>query len=191
MIFFLLFKLEREINRVLRTRLVPIPAGCLVTIVLCLVGALPFFSTGQAQTPTSSVTRQTGADNEYQTGAILLDAIIGRICALAYQAFALARLRLDADLRSHPSTMQRQPHQRRHSSLPPAVIVDIDETVLGNSRFQAELVLRGLTYTPESWKAGCERAQAGAVPSVIGFLDYAATRGVRVFHITTTKTVSA
>ena len=66
----------------------------------------------------------------------------------------------------------------------PAIIVDADETVLDNSRFQAELVLRGLAYTPESWTAWCERAEAGAVPGAVDFLNYATTRGVRVFYIT-------
>jgi 5'-nucleotidase (lipoprotein e(P4) family) len=122
--------------------------------------------------------------NEYQTGAILWTQSSAEYRALAYQAFALARLRLDADLRSHSRAVQRRPRQTRDSSLPPALVVDIDETVLDNSRFQAELVLRGQTYTSESWTAWCERAQAGAVPGAVDFLNYATTRGVRVFYIT-------
>jgi 5'-nucleotidase (lipoprotein e(P4) family) len=168
----------------LRSRIFPMPAKFLVTIVLCLAGAFSFLSTGQAQTPPSSMAKQTGADNEYQTGGILWTQSSAEYRALAYQAFALARLRLDADLRSHSRAVQRRPRQTRHSSLPPAVVVDIDETILDNSRFQAELVLRGLTYTPESWTAWCERAEAGAVPGAVDFLNYAMTCGVRVFYIT-------
>lgn len=63
-----------------------------------------------------------------------------------------------------------------------AVIVDADETA-GQS-FQAELVLRGLSYDPQAWRAWCKLVEAGAVPGAIDFLTYAARRGVKVFYIT-------
>lgn len=167
-----------------RIRIFPQALKSLGATVLYVVVALPCLSMVQAQTPPSSMARQTGADNEYQTGAILWTQSSAEYRALAYQTFALARLRLEADLRSHPSSAQRRSRQSPHSSLPSAVVVDIDETVLDNSRYQAELVLRGLPYTPESWTAWCERAEAGAVPGSVDFLNYATTRGVRVFYIT-------
>jgi 5'-nucleotidase (lipoprotein e(P4) family) len=46
------------------------------------------------------------------------------------------------------------------------------------------LVLRGLPYDPQAWRAWCERAEAGAVPGAVDFLTYAARRGVKVFYIT-------
>ena len=143
----------------------------------------------QGQTPSASVGRQTGADNEYQVGAILWTQSSAEYRALAYQSFVLARLRLDADLRGRFGTTQRRSRKTRTSSLPPAIIVDADETVLDNSRFQAELVLRGLAYTSESWTAWCERAEAGAVPGAVDFLNYAATHGVKVFYITNRRLV--
>src|SRR6266545_4903531 len=133
----------------------------IVNIVLCTV----LFSSAPlaiAQT-TSSVTEQC-PNSEYLTGAVLWTQSSAEYRALAYQTFSLARSRLDADLRSHPSIGLRRSRQTRGSSLPPAVVVDVDETVLDNSRYQAELVLRGLAYKPESWTAWCERAEAGAVP---------------------------
>jgi 5'-nucleotidase (lipoprotein e(P4) family) len=142
---------------------------------------LPCLWLAQAQTPASPTGKQSSVDNEYQTYAILWTQSSAEYRALAYQTFALARLRLDAALRRHPSMAQRR---QRGSSLPPAVVVDVDETVLDNSRFQAELVLRDLPYTAESWTAWCERAEAGAVPGAVDFLNYAASRGARVFYIT-------
>jgi len=120
-----------------------------------------------AQTPS----RQSSTDNEYQVGAILWTQSSAEYRALAYQTFVLARLRLDQAL-------------ARRATKPPAVIVDADETVLDNSRFQAELILRNVGYTPQAWTAWCERAEAGAVPGAVEFLNYAARRGVRVFYIT-------
>jgi 5'-nucleotidase (lipoprotein e(P4) family) len=116
------------------------------------------------------------ADVDYQTGAILWTQSAAEYRALAYQAFNLARLRLDQNLRER---------RAGHSLLRrPAVVVDVDETVLDNSRYQAELVLRGLAFDPETWRAWCERAEAGAVPGAVAFLNYAARRGVSVFYIT-------
>ena len=124
------------------------------------------------------MSRQNGTDNEYQVGAILWTQSSAEYRALAYQAFSLARLRLDQELASRGSV------RAVRSAKAPAVVVDVDETVLDNSRFQAELVLRGAAYTPEAWKEWCDRAEAGAVPGAVEFLNYAYRRGVHVFYIT-------
>lgn len=141
-----------------------------VSGVAVLFTALLFLSQvlSTAQAPASS---QTAADYEYQTGAILWTQSSAEYRALAYQTFALARLRLDESLRGN---------SRRRT----AVIVDADETVLDNSRFQAELVLRGLPYDAQAWRAWCQRAEAGAVPGAVDFLTYAARRRVTIFYIT-------
>ena len=132
-----------------------------------------------AQTQTSSTARENVADNEYQTGAILWTQSSAEYRALAYQAFSLARFRLDQVLQN-----QKKSRTGRRASKPLAVVVDVDETVLDNSRYQAELVLRGVAFSTETWKAWCDRAEAGAVPGAVDFLNYAAHRGVRVFYIT-------
>jgi 5'-nucleotidase (lipoprotein e(P4) family) len=125
------------------------------------------------------MSRSSGADNEYQTGAILWTQTSAEYRALTYQAFSLAKLRLDEDLRNH-----KRVRSSVRSAKPAAVVVDVDETVMDNSRYQAELVLRGIPYTSESWVAWCERAEAGAVPGAVEFLNYAYRRGVAVFYIT-------
>ena len=128
-----------------------------------------------AQTPGPSMSRQTGPDLEYQVGAILWTQTSAEYRALAYQAFDLAKLRLD-------QTLAKQKNVR--AAKPMAIVVDVDETVLDNSRFQAELILRGVGYTPQAWQAWCDRAEAGAVPGAAEFLNYAFSKGVRVFYIT-------
>lgn len=125
-----------------------------------------------AQTPTAA---KSTADNEYQTAAVLWTQSSAEYRALALQSFTLARLRVDQDLAQHRS---------RRRMKPPAIIVDADETVLDNSRFQAELILRGVDYTSPAWHEWCDRAEAGAVPGAVEFLNYAFRRGVRVFYIT-------
>jgi 5'-nucleotidase (lipoprotein e(P4) family) len=147
-------------------------------LVVVMASAGVLFSSSQcaiAQTASSAVA-QGAADNEYQTGAVLWTQSSAEYRALAYQTFLLARLRLNQALQ-----FQRT---KRGGASRAAVIVDADETVLDNSRFQAELILRGLPYEPAGWRAWCDRAEAGAVPGSVDFLKYAARRGVRVFYIT-------
>ena len=129
-----------------------------------------------AQTPAASRGPQSGVDNEYQVGAVLWTQSSAEYRALALQTFSLARLRVDQDLARNRA--------RVRGRKPPAIIVDADETVLDNSRFQAELILRGVAYTPDAWQAWCTRAEAGAVPGAVEFLNYAFRRGVHVFYIT-------
>jgi len=113
------------------------------------------------------------ANNDYQTGAVLWQQSKSEVSALQYQAFHLARLVFDRDLRLH-----------RRSGKPRAVVVDVDETVLDNSPFQAELILSHRGYSAEGWTDWCNRARATAIPGSVEFLKYAAARGARVFYVT-------
>lgn len=67
---------------------------------------------------------------------------------------------------------------------PPAVILDIDETVLDNSAFNARNVVDRLPYELERWNAWCHEARAVAVPGSLEFLKTARSLGVAVFFIT-------
>ncbi len=70
---------------------------------------------------------------------------------------------------------------------PPAIIVDIDETVLDNSPYQARLILAGADYDEESWDAWVEERRAAPVPGALAFLSKAAARGVTIFYVTNRK----
>jgi 5'-nucleotidase (lipoprotein e(P4) family) len=67
--------------------------------------------------------------------------------------------------------------------LPPAVVLDIDETVLDNSPFQARLIRRGGSYSEADWIAWCNEQQARALPGVVAFTRFAAQHGVAVIYI--------
>jgi 5'-nucleotidase (lipoprotein e(P4) family) len=138
--------------------------------------ALTFSSATLAQTATPAAQQQ--ADNEYQAGAILWTQTSGEARALAYQAFTLARMMLDQDLR-----LKRRTGQRR------AVVVDVDETVLDNSRYQATLLKNRQLYDSNTWTDWVKLEQAEAIPGAVEFLRYAASRGVRVFYVTNRKGV--
>lgn len=66
----------------------------------------------------------------------------------------------------------------------PAVIVDVDETVLDNSEYQAENLLRRREFDPKSWDAWVRRAAAPALPGAVAFARAVAARGVTLFYVT-------
>jgi len=102
-------------------------------------------------------------------------------------AYRLAEVMLDRGLQDSTWTASlEQSEQGSHAyrELPPAVVLDVDETVLDNSAYQARLVLDNRTYGTDSWKAWCREAQAGPVPGALAFTEAAAARGVQVIYLT-------
>lgn len=65
----------------------------------------------------------------------------------------------------------------------PAVILDIDETVLDNSPYEARLVEDADTYSSRTWAEWVRERKAGLLPGVKGFLNRANALGVEVFYI--------
>ena len=91
--------------------------------------------------------------------------------ALCFQAYNLAAMKLDQYL-------------LQQTGKPPAIITDIDETVLDNSPYDIMQTLQGKDYEPASWKEWTSRGEADTVPGAPSFLRYAASRGVRIYYIT-------
>lgn len=69
------------------------------------------------------------------------------------------------------------------ATLKPAVVVDVDETVLDNSPYQARLVRDGTSYNEASWAAWVDEQQAQAVPGAVAFAQLAAAKGVTMVYI--------
>src|SRR4030042_1775470 len=69
--------------------------------------------------------------------------------------------------------------QRGLGNLPEktAVIVDIDETILDNSPFQAQLVLDGKPFDAAAWRQWVLRGEADGIPGALEFIRYAEGRG--------------
>ena len=66
---------------------------------------------------------------------------------------------------------------------PPAIIIDIDETVLDNSPFQSRTILSGLSY-PNGWSEWVNESKANAVEGVYDFLHYANDKEVEIYYLT-------
>lgn len=100
------------------------------------------------------------------------------------EIYKLARDRLDAALRDPGWTAATEQIGGDFADLPPAIILDVDETVLDNSRYQAELLLRRESFTPASWIEWMNKSASQLVPGAKEFLDYAKSRGVAIYYVT-------
>jgi 5'-nucleotidase (lipoprotein e(P4) family) len=90
--------------------------------------------------------------------------------ALCFQAYNLARLRLNEQLAI--------------GAKPKAIITDIDETVLDNSPYAVHQALLGRDYDQDSWYEWTAKAEADTVAGAPSFLKYASSKGVTIFYIT-------
>ncbi|MBX3243397.1 MAG: 5'-nucleotidase, lipoprotein e(P4) family [Acidobacteria bacterium] len=119
------------------------------------------------------------ANLDYQVAAVLYTQKAAEYRALCLQAFNIARLRLDADM--DKKNVKKLPKNLR--KMPRAIIVDIDETVLDNSPSQAASILNGRPFNPTDWHAWGEMRSAKPVPGAAEFLNYAVSKGVKIFYI--------
>lgn len=103
--------------------------------------------------------------------------------ALAIQAYATATRALSRGLADSAWTAALE-QTADFEDLPPAVIVDVDETVLDNGDYQGRLLEDGTRFAADTWAAWVAEQSADAVPGAIRFARAAAREGVTVFYVT-------
>jgi 5'-nucleotidase (lipoprotein e(P4) family) len=103
--------------------------------------------------------------------------------ASALTAFALARIRLDQALADPRWTAAPREQTSAYETLPPAIILDIDETILDNSGYQAWMTLQGTSFDPKTWNAYVNTVTSLTIPGALEFAKYAESRGVKIFYV--------
>ena len=104
--------------------------------------------------------------------------------ATAWQAYAAAGESLLRALTDPSWTAAVEQEGSDFADLPPAVVLDVDETVLDNSPFQARMILDGGTFDPQAWTVWVDEAAAPPVPGAREFLRLADSLGVAAFYVT-------
>lgn len=154
---------------------------------------LPLFLLVAACTSTAPVpapspaTAAAAADNchePYATiNATLWMQTSAEYVAITREVYETAGRTLDAALADRAWTAAvEQTHA--DASMPPAIILDIDETILDTSGHQALQIRNNEVYTEAGWHEWAMHDQSRAIDAARDFLLDAQKRGVNIFYVT-------
>ena len=90
--------------------------------------------------------------------------------ALSYQAYNLAKFKLDEKLNLE--------FNKR-----PAIVIDLDETVLNNLPYNEMLIDSSEVFTQESWSKWVNKKIATKVPGSLEFINYAKSKNVKIVYL--------
>lgn len=145
----------------------------LVSKVLLGLASVLVFSSVSAADMTNSVTGDVRKE-AYVNGVVY--QLSAEVKGLQKQAYELATIRLNEVL-SHRSDYKK----------PIAIISDIDQTIMDDTNYQAEMLMKDGKWDNGPWngyyKAIATEANV-ALPGAVDFFNYAKSKGVEVFYIT-------
>ncbi len=138
-----------------------------------LLNLLLLFVIVSCQNNTNVTNSQTQADttNEHLLMSTVWYQKSAEMRAIYYQSYNLAKMIIDERI----TTLDK--NQKK------AVILDIDETVLDNSPFEAKCIETDKSYSKKTWNEWTQLSQAMALPGAVDFTNYAKNKGVDVFYI--------
>ncbi|MDP4083997.1 MAG: 5'-nucleotidase, lipoprotein e(P4) family [Bacillota bacterium] len=107
---------------------------------------------------------------EQNTMSVLWFQKSGEAKALYYQGYNIGKMRLDEILKS------------KKYGLKPAIVLDIDETIVDNSPYLAWNVQTRKKFDV-NWNQWVQKAESRALPGALAFLKYADSKGVAIYYI--------
>lgn len=133
--------------------------------------------------PAAPVVAKPGPEDDPRLLATLYMQQAEELRRLSKQAYALAAIRLPAALKQPGSSALEQTDGGKGK--PPAVIFDVDETVLDNSPHQARAILSGKrNFDPVQWDEWVGERAATPMPGAVDFVKELRRNKVRVVYIT-------
>ncbi|XJZ28067.1 5'-nucleotidase, lipoprotein e(P4) family [Bacillota bacterium Lsc_1132] len=137
-----------------------------------MIGTAVAFTLYQSKINAEPITKPTVNLQEQNTMSVLWFQSSGEAKALYYQGYNLAKMRLDELLKKKPKNSLRKP----------AIVLDIDETIVDNSPNLARNIKTG-KGNPVNWNKWIDRAEAKPLPGAVEFLTYVNAKGVEIFYI--------
>jgi len=106
--------------------------------------------------------------------------------ASSMAAFKLAEIMLDRALANKDWTAALEQGDN-YQDKPPAVVLDVDETVLDNSEYEAWLIKAKENYSSKTWGPYIAEAISNPIPGSKEFINYAKSKGVEIFYVSNRK----
>jgi len=108
------------------------------------------------------------------TAAVAWKQTAAEFEALYYQGFNVARMQLDRALQAHKA-----------GDRPLAIISDVDDTVLGSNSYWGYMINADKEFFDDAaWDKWVADNGPVATPGAVDFLNYAKSKGVEVFYVT-------
>lgn len=170
-------------NKSKRFAAVVLVAGAAITSGSCRPSARPTTTPATRSTSTGAPLRT----HENLNATLWMQTSV-EYRASAVQAYHGARLALDAAL-ADPQWTAAVEQTGDVASKPPAIVLDLDETVLDNSPFEARMIAgstleKPVPYDETVWRRWVAEKKATAIPGAAEFLRYAASRHVTPIYVT-------
>ena len=161
-----------------------IPLPCAALLVALLAACHPVRPQAPAPIVAAAPAHAATVPADDNLNAVLWVQRSAEYQANAIQTYRAAAGYLDKAL-AEPHWDALVPTERDNTGhgLKPAVVLDIDETVLDNSPYQARLVRDGLEYSDPTWDAWVQERRATPVPGVLEFARAATAKGVTLLYI--------
>lgn len=157
---------------------------CAIALAACkpVSFTAPTGTTPPAPQPAATATPDDAADDNLN--AVLWVQSSAEYKAVAETVYRAAADHLDAALKErHWDALVPGERGNAATGLPPAVILDVDETVLDNSPYQARLVRDGKEYDEVTWDQWVAEKKAKPVPGVVDFAKAASAKGVTLLYL--------
>jgi acid phosphatase len=165
--------------------------GFLLTVIASLIswGCTNFLS-NQPQEQKQENASSTEPQRHEDLDAILWVQTSGEYQAITRQTYRLAELALK-DAMGEPDWTASMEQQKlvdegelRLADLKPAVVFDVDETVLSNAGYQVGLVESESDYSRESWKAYVTGKTSTPIAGAVEFVQTCRDAGVQPIFVT-------
>jgi 5'-nucleotidase (lipoprotein e(P4) family) len=172
------------------------PGGRLRALAICAVAACAAACAGEPRTPVPlrAPADRCGGEPVFAAGGERATLWIRNSSEFRAASDTIYRAAHSALLQglTEPSWSAEPTQTGDLAALPPAVIMDIDETVLDNAQAQAAMLLAGTCFDefPQAWDDWIAKRRAPAVPGAAAFIRAARAardpqgRAVRIFFVT-------
>ncbi len=138
--------------------------------------------TPRASVATASVANVPAPHDNLNAVVWLQTSVEARL--LYEQAYRAAIDRLDAAIKDKAwDALPKDERTAPIAKLPPAVVLDVDETVLDNSPYQARLIRDGKDYNEATWADWVHERTARVIPGALAFAKAASAKGIRVIYL--------
>jgi len=144
-----------------------------------LVRGLAAFAAGAAWWATAAVAAEP---NDNLNATLWMQTSV-EYAGVTMGAYRLATVMLDKALADASWTAIPDEQGGNYADKPPAVILDVDETVLDNSKFQAWMVVKDKTFHSKDWGDFVNSIDSFPIPGSLEFTKYADSKGVKVFYV--------